>query len=64
MHGVFAAAFGARTPKYNTVLKLDRKIRDFMVPSYLQLQCTEDISAGPQVILQQLLVLAMKESGE
>lgn len=64
MHEVLVAAFGAKIPTYSTILELDRKIRDFPIPSHLQLQNITDTRAGPQVILQQFLVLTMKESGE
>ncbi|KAF8546280.1 hypothetical protein OG21DRAFT_1427450 [Imleria badia] len=62
LHEVLVAAFGAKIPTYSTILELDRKIRDFPVPSHLQLQCVRDTRAGSQVILQQVLVLTMKES--
>lgn len=64
MHEVLVAAFGAKIPTYRTILELDRKIRDFPIPSHLQLQYVNDTGAGPQIFLQQLLVLTMKESGE
>ncbi|KAH0837784.1 hypothetical protein J3R83DRAFT_5964 [Lanmaoa asiatica] len=62
LHEVLVAAFGAKIPTYSTILELDRKIRDFPIPSHLQLQCVTDTRAGPQVVLQRLLVLTMKES--
>ncbi|KAF8131480.1 hypothetical protein EV363DRAFT_1165082, partial [Boletus edulis] len=62
LHEVLVRAFGAKLPTYSTILELDRKIRDFPIPSHLQLQCINDTRAGPQIVLQQLLVLTMKES--
>ncbi|KAI9566398.1 hypothetical protein HD554DRAFT_2025751, partial [Boletus coccyginus] len=62
LHEVLVAAFGATIPSYSTILELDRKIRDFPIPSYLQIRCSSDTRPRPQVILQQLLVLTMKES--
>ncbi|KAG8219250.1 hypothetical protein J3R82DRAFT_89 [Butyriboletus roseoflavus] len=62
LHEVLVAAFGAKIPTYCAVLELDRKIRDFPIPSHLQLQCVNDTRAGPQIVLQRLLVLMLKES--
>ncbi|KAG6380611.1 hypothetical protein JVT61DRAFT_4977 [Boletus reticuloceps] len=62
LHEVLVRAFGAKIPAYSTILELDRKIRDFPIPSHLQLQCINDTRAGPQFVLQQALVLTMKES--
>lgn len=64
LHEVLVGAFGAKIPAYSTILELDRKIRDFPIPSHLQLQCVNDTRAGPQVVLQRLCVLMMKESGK
>jgi hypothetical protein len=62
LHEVLVAAFGAKIPTYSTILELDRKIRDFPIPSHLQFQSISDTRAEPQVVLQQFLVLTMKES--
>ncbi|KAG9308956.1 hypothetical protein JVU11DRAFT_11258 [Chiua virens] len=62
LHEVLVAAFGAKIPTYNTILELDRRIRDFPIPSHLQLHSVTDTRGGPQLILQRLLVLTMKES--
>ncbi|THH20506.1 hypothetical protein EW146_g857 [Bondarzewia mesenterica] len=35
LHTVMSTAFGAKSPQYTTILELDRKIRDFIVPEFL-----------------------------
>lgn len=47
-------AFGARTPTYNTILELDRKIRDFPVPPHLQPRCGGNETLTKAAILEQV----------
>lgn len=71
MHAVYDQAFGAKTPTYNMVLQLDRKLRGFHVPAILQIAGFghPDTRAGGAyesvpLILQRHLVLAIRESSE
>jgi hypothetical protein len=59
-------AFGARLPPYSTILELDRKIRDFPVPKYLQPNCdvAEDPPPSPELTMQRWNVLSFKEASE
>ncbi|EIN06066.1 hypothetical protein PUNSTDRAFT_54365 [Punctularia strigosozonata HHB-11173 SS5] len=67
-------AFGAKTPKYATVLQLDRKLRAFPVPPVLQIAGfgNSDPRAGAgsagqdsaSLILQRHIVLAIREMSE
>lgn len=43
---VVEEAFGAKAPNYATILKLDRRIRDFEIPSSLQLGFPGDKDQG------------------
>jgi len=59
-------AFGARMPPYTAILDLDRKIRDFPVPKYLQPRCDafEDPPPTPELIMQRWIVLSFKEASK
>ena len=61
-----ATAFGAKMPPYSIVLDLDRKIRDFPVPKYLQPNCdpAEDPPPPPELIMQRWIVLSSKEASK
>lgn len=61
--GIMSTAFGAKTPSYSTVIDLDRKIRDFPIPSILSAKCgqVEDTDPGRFVHVQRYLVMASKE---
>lgn len=61
-----ATAFGATMPPYSTVLDLDRKIRDFPVPKYLQPNCdpNEQPMPKPELIMQRWIVLSSKEASQ
>lgn len=63
--GIMSTAFGAKTPSYSTVIDLDRKIRDFPIPSILSGRCgqVEDTDLGRSVDVQRYLVMASKEIG-
>ena len=62
-------AFGAKTPSYQTILQLDRKLRAFPVPSALQVAGfgTSDVETRrtyPEtlsLIMQRHIVLAIRE---
>jgi hypothetical protein len=70
MHQVYDQAFGAKTPTYNAILQLDRKLRGFHVPPILQIAGfgSVDTRVGSYdsvpLILQRHLVLAIRESSE
>jgi len=64
LHNVMTTAFGARLPPYSMILDLDRKIRDFPVPKYLQPNCDEleNPYPTPHLIMQRWIILSFKES--
>ena len=70
MHSVYDQAFGAKTPTYNAILQLDRKLRSFHVPPILQIAGfgSADSRSGAYdsvpLILQRHLVLAIRESSK
>ncbi|KAJ7045173.1 fungal-specific transcription factor domain-containing protein [Mycena alexandri] len=62
MHSVMTTAFGCKIPAYNTVLDLDRKVRDFYVPVYLRPNCAPEPSLSPYLLMQRYLTLTTKET--
>ncbi|KAF7298747.1 Zn(2)-C6 fungal-type domain-containing protein [Mycena indigotica] len=63
MHNVVSSAFGVKPPAYNTILELDRKVRDFFIPTALRPTCGVEHPPVPNhVYLQRFLVLQMKET--
>ncbi|KAF8215723.1 fungal-specific transcription factor domain-containing protein [Mycena galopus ATCC 62051] len=66
MHSVVVSAFGCKVPSYNTILDLDRKVRDFYIPVHLRPTCgpTCGIENTPSAYkqMQRLLALSTKES--
>ncbi|KAG7451871.1 uncharacterized protein BT62DRAFT_959771 [Guyanagaster necrorhizus] len=63
MHSVMRAAFGVKVPAYSAILDLDRKIRDFPVPSRFH-PCVNygSESLRPTHYMQRWMVLISKES--
>ncbi|KAI5122508.1 hypothetical protein M0805_001416 [Coniferiporia weirii] len=69
MSVVHDQAFGAKTPSYQTILQLDRKLRAFAVPSVLQVAGfgSTDPGSNPTygdtlgLIMQRHIVLAIRE---
>ncbi|KDQ62970.1 hypothetical protein JAAARDRAFT_188604 [Jaapia argillacea MUCL 33604] len=60
---VMRIAWGAKSPSYFTILDLDRRIREFPVPNYLQPLChTFTEGQPPHAVMQRLGVLAAKEA--
>ena len=66
LHNVMTSAFGAKMPPYPAVLDLDRKIRDFPVPKYLQPICAsiEDSPPRQELTMQRWIVLSSKEASK
>jgi hypothetical protein len=63
MHSVMSSAFGCKVPSYNTILELDRKVRDFYIPVRMRPNCTpENPPATTYLQMQRLLTLSTKES--
>ncbi|KAJ7157332.1 fungal-specific transcription factor domain-containing protein [Mycena filopes] len=63
MHSVMSSAFGCKVPTYNTVLELDRQVRDFYIPVHLRPTCTVEFpSIPPYLQMQRFLALSTKES--
>ncbi|KAJ7053870.1 fungal-specific transcription factor domain-containing protein [Mycena amicta] len=63
MHNVVSSAFSTKPPAYNTILELDRKIRDFFIPTDLRPICGVENPPPPNYIyMQRFLVLQMKEA--
>ncbi|KAF7302363.1 Zn(2)-C6 fungal-type domain-containing protein [Mycena chlorophos] len=62
LHNVISSAFAVKPPAYNTILELDRKIRDFFVPNQLRPTCGGEHPSPPDpVLMQRFIVLQMKE---
>lgn len=69
MSVVHDQAFGAKAPRYETILQLDRKLRAFPVPSVLQIagfgsSDSGSCSAYPEtlgLVMQRHIVLAIRE---
>ena len=64
LHSITGAAFGAKSSSYPVIISLDRKVRDFPVPSHLEL--VWDIAEGstpvaPYLEMQRWFVLSRKE---
>ncbi|KAI0673870.1 fungal-specific transcription factor domain-containing protein [Trametes maxima] len=61
---IMTVAFGAKPPNYAKVMELDRKVRDFPVPSSLRVQCGEVENPPPTLALniQRLLATLYKET--
>lgn len=67
LHHVMVNAFGAKSPTYGTIVELDRKVRDFPVPPYLQPRCEGDEELTDAAIIlhvQRLLLLTNKETSK
>ncbi|KAK7063598.1 Zn(2)-C6 fungal-type domain-containing protein [Favolaschia claudopus] len=63
MHSIMSSAFACKVPAYNTILDLDRKIRDFHIPVYLRPTCApENPMPTPYTLMQRILTLSTKES--
>jgi hypothetical protein len=61
---VMAIAFTSRPPPYAAVLDLDRKLRDFYVPTHLRLQWTGQESWDNLLWIKRWVVLSNKEWGK
>ena len=71
MSVVHDQAFGSKTPSYQTILQLDRKLRAFPVPSILQVVGFGNTELGSRnmstetpslpLIMQRHIVLAIRE---
>lgn len=62
---VVEEAFGAKAPNYATILKLDRRIRDFEIPISLQLGSPADNSqrsVGLPLSMQKYMLFCEKET--
>ncbi|KAJ6541643.1 fungal-specific transcription factor domain-containing protein [Mycena capillaripes] len=63
LHSVMSSAFGCKAPAYNTILDLDRKVRDFYIPVYLRPTCTPESPSPTQFLfMQRFLTLSIKET--
>ncbi|KIY72318.1 hypothetical protein CYLTODRAFT_440727 [Cylindrobasidium torrendii FP15055 ss-10] len=62
VHTVMATAFGSKNPPYNTILELDRKIRDFPVPERLQLCVPTSDKIAPIHYMQRWSVVLYKDT--
>lgn len=64
---VVEEAFGGKSPSYSTILKLDRKIRDFEIPSSLQLGIPGDANQTNMSLslsMQRYMLFCEKETSE
>ncbi|KAF4604485.1 hypothetical protein EYR40_003259 [Pleurotus pulmonarius] len=63
LQSVISTAFVPKPPPYATILELDRKIRDFPIPSHLRPACvTQDQIVGTAFDVQRWFVLCSKET--
>ncbi|KAI8981352.1 hypothetical protein BD414DRAFT_419588 [Trametes punicea] len=64
LYSVMTTAFGAKQPSYDKVMELDRKVRDFPVPSSLRVRCGVVENPPPTMALnmQRLLATLFKET--
>ncbi|KAJ7729104.1 fungal-specific transcription factor domain-containing protein [Mycena maculata] len=63
LHSIMSSAFGSKVPPYNAILDLDRKIRDYHIPTHLQPTCTPEVPRPlPTRVMQRFLALTTKES--
>ncbi|KAG9222051.1 hypothetical protein CCMSSC00406_0008036 [Pleurotus cornucopiae] len=63
LQSVISTAFVPKPPPYATILELDRKIRDFPIPSHLRPACvTQDQIVGTAYDVQRWFVLCAKET--
>ncbi|KAI0354704.1 hypothetical protein OH77DRAFT_1425802 [Trametes cingulata] len=64
LYSIMTTAFGAKQPSYAKVMEMDRKVRDFPVPSALRVQCgvPEELPPTPALGVQRLLATLLKES--
>ncbi|KAJ7631664.1 fungal-specific transcription factor domain-containing protein [Mycena polygramma] len=63
MHSVLATAFGCKVPAYNTILELDRKVRDFYIPVNLRPVCSpENPPPSQYLLMQRYSALSLKET--
>ncbi|KAF9495618.1 hypothetical protein BDN71DRAFT_1416721 [Pleurotus eryngii] len=63
LQSVISTAFVPKAPPYATILELDRKIRDFPIPSHLRPACgAQDQIVGTALDVQQWFVLCAKET--
>ncbi|KAH9897653.1 fungal-specific transcription factor domain-containing protein [Cubamyces lactineus] len=64
LYSIMTTAFGAKQPPYAKVMELDRKVRDFPVPSSLRVQCgvTENPPPSMALNVQRLLATMYKET--
>lgn len=62
MHNIMATAFGSKTPPYSVIVDLDRRVRDFPVPSYLRWDCSGQ--AADERHTQRWQVISAKESSK
>ncbi|KAI0370469.1 hypothetical protein BV20DRAFT_1052490 [Pilatotrama ljubarskyi] len=64
LYSIMTTAFGAKQPNYAKVMEMDRRVRDFPVPSALRVQCgvTEEQRPTPALVLQRLLATLLKET--
>ncbi|KAF9071992.1 hypothetical protein BDP27DRAFT_1321271 [Rhodocollybia butyracea] len=61
MHPIMEQTFGSSRPGYNTIIELDRRIRDFPVPVNLRVKCGV-LEPRPEVYMQRFIVLNYKEN--
>lgn len=65
LHTVMTTAFGVKMPPYITILDLDRKIRDFPIPSHLRPNCHDSPELEPpELHMRRWWVLSSKEASE
>ncbi|ETW86659.1 hypothetical protein HETIRDRAFT_308468 [Heterobasidion irregulare TC 32-1] len=62
LHTVMCTAFGAKSPPYITILELDRRIRDFIIPEFLRPPCDGTPDDPPaDILVKRWMVHSSKE---
>ena len=64
MSRVMSVAFTSLPPPYAAILDLDRKLRDFYVPTHLRLQWTDQESSDHPLLIKRWVVHSNKEWGK
>ena len=65
VHSVITIAFGPKQVPYSSIIELDRRIRDFHIPSMWKFQCEDEASdTNYELRIQRYFVIARKEIGK
>ena len=65
-HTIMTTAFAAKAPSYAKIMEMDKRVRDFPVPTSLRIQCGEVEMPPPStaLIMQRMFGTLLKETSE